>query len=75
MLLPHQITGRLLEKGIRVGKIAKDLKVDPSTVSTVITQKGTSERIQEYIANLLGEPYEFVWGPRPKRRRRHSKRN
>ena len=74
MLLPHQITGRLLDKGFRVNDVANTLDLDPSTVSTIITKKGTSERIQKYIAKLLGESYEFVWGPCPKRTRRSNRK-
>jgi len=73
MLLPHQITGRLLDKGIRVSDVADVLDLDPSTISTIITKKGTSARVQEYIAAKLGESFESVWGPRRKTRRR-SKR-
>ncbi len=75
MLQPHQITGRLIEKGFSVTGVAEDLGVTQSTVSSVITKAGTSERIKKYIAELLGESYEFVWGPRQKKRRRRSKRN
>ncbi len=62
VLKPHQIRARLLEKGILVNDIARDLHVKPVTVSTVITKKGKSKRIQKYIAELIDEPYEIVWG-------------
>lgn len=62
MLKPHQIRARLLEQGILVNDIARDMKVQPVTVSSVITKKGKSKRIQEYIAQKIGEPFESVWG-------------
>jgi len=74
MLLPHQITGRLLEKGIRIKDIASDLHLLPSTVSSVIHKHRISKKVQEYIVEKLGENYEFVWGPRPNRTRNSKRR-
>jgi lambda repressor-like predicted transcriptional regulator len=62
MLEPHQIRARLLEQGILVNDVAREMRVKPVTVSSVITKKGKSKRIQRYIAGKIGESFEYVWG-------------
>lgn len=49
-------------KGIKVIDIAKMANVSPTTVSVVLTGKGTSRNIKQTIANALGRPYEKLWG-------------
>lgn len=61
MLSANQIRARLLEKDISLVEIARKLHVSPITISIVITRRGCSRRIQEYIAELLGMKFKQVW--------------
>ena len=61
MLSPNQIRARLLEQDITLTDIARKLHVSRITVSVVITRRGNSRRIQQYIADLLGKSFKEVW--------------
>ncbi len=55
----------LVRRGIRAKDIIKQMKprrVKPSTVYVVLNEHQHSRPIQEAVANLLGRPYEKVWG-------------
>ena len=61
MLSPNQIKARLIERGITQAAIAQKLGISHITVSIVIGGYGTSRRIQEYIAELLGMKFKDLW--------------
>jgi len=61
MLSPNQIKARLIERGITQAAIAQRLRVSHITVSIVIGGYGTSRRIQEYIADILGIKFKDLW--------------
>lgn len=58
----RKIRALMVLKGIKVIDIAKMANVSPTTVSVVLTGKGTSRNIKQTIANALGRPYEKLWG-------------
>ncbi|GAB4485897.1 MAG: hypothetical protein OHK006_12800 [Thermodesulfovibrionales bacterium] len=62
MLPPNQIRARLIERGITLTEVARQLRVSRVTVSVVVGSFGTSRRIRAHIAKLLGLEYEQVWG-------------
>lgn len=61
MLSGNQIRAKLLERDISLVDIASKLHVSPITVSVVITRRGSSRRIQTYIADILGLDFKDVW--------------
>jgi lambda repressor-like predicted transcriptional regulator len=73
-LRPHEIYGRLLIRGVNSDALGRELGVTGRMVRLVITRKGTSRRVQEAIAQVLGLSYQRVWGNgRPARRGRPPK--
>jgi len=73
MLTPNQIRGRLLTKGIKIVDIANRFSVSPTTVSVVLNRWGTSKRIQQYIAEILGMNFKEVWDNHSATADRHRK--
>ena len=51
----------LVERGIKHKDIAEALDLSRTTVSVVINGHQKSERVQRYIAQLLGEDYNSLW--------------
>jgi hypothetical protein len=49
-------------KNIKVKQVAEWAGVSPTTASVVLTGRGKSKPIQAAVAELLGKPYEKVWG-------------
>ena len=58
---PNEIRAALLMKGIRLVDIANKLKVSRSAVSSIISGKYKSARIQEEIAGAIGKSVEEIW--------------
>lgn len=58
---PNEIRAELLLKGIRPTMIADKLKVSRAAVSSVISGKLKSMRIQEEIAQQIDRKVEEVW--------------
>jgi len=61
----QKIKALLVERGITQIEIARRLNLSPQTVATVINRRGRSYRVERMIAELLGVPYEDLWGPPP----------
>lgn len=66
---PKKIKARLVERGISQVDIARRLNLSPQTVATVINRRGRSYRVEQAIADLLGLPYEILWGDPPASRK------
>ena len=69
MLNRDQIVGTLLSRGLSITKAAKiisgyrqDKGCTKQAVSKIVNRKGVSLFIQTKLAELMGLPYEFVWG-------------
>ncbi|SEO97602.1 hypothetical protein [Propionispora vibrioides] len=58
---PNEIRAELLLKGIRPTMIADKLKVSRAAVSSVISGKLKSMRIQEEIAQQIDRKVEEIW--------------
>ncbi|WP_051227451.1 helix-turn-helix transcriptional regulator [Oceanospirillum beijerinckii] len=61
---PEQIKADIRIAGTTPAKIAEELGVTRSTVSQVIHGRGTSERIQQYISEVIDKPVSLIWAPR-----------
>lgn len=61
-MTPNRLRSILVDRGITVRQLAKELDVCPGTVSGVINRHHTSKRTKQYIAERLGLPYEKIWG-------------
>jgi lambda repressor-like predicted transcriptional regulator len=62
---PNKIRALLVERGIRqkdIAPLVKPRPVAPSTVRVVISGCQRSRPIQEAVAEILGIPYEKIWG-------------
>jgi lambda repressor-like predicted transcriptional regulator len=61
------IKAELEKAGSGVAKVARQLKLRPSTVSMVVSGKGTSRRVARRIARITGIPVARLWpGKYPK---------
>lgn len=58
----RKIKSLMVLKGITQTNIAAQLGVSRSTVACVVNGHGKSRRIQQAIADALGEKYERLWG-------------
>lgn len=58
----RKIKALMVLKGITQTDIAKHLGVSRCTVTCVVNGHGRSRRIQQAIADALGEKYEVLWG-------------
>jgi lambda repressor-like predicted transcriptional regulator len=61
-MTPREIRAHLILNGVKVTEIAKQLGVNQSAVSLIITQRQNSQRIQEAVAKAINLPFEKVWG-------------
>jgi len=62
----RKIRALLIERGITVRQIVQKLGLQPATVSGVINRHRRSRRIEETIVEILGLPYEDLWGSPPR---------
>lgn len=51
-----------LEKGIKQKDIAQKANVSTGFVSSILSGKDKSRRVQAIIANILNKPYKELWG-------------
>ncbi|OHD22315.1 MAG: hypothetical protein A2Y38_02485 [Spirochaetes bacterium GWB1_59_5] len=58
----RDIKSKMVKKGITQTRVAKDLHITQGAVSGVVNLHRKSKRIQKYIADLLGEAYDKLWG-------------
>jgi lambda repressor-like predicted transcriptional regulator len=64
-MTPNEIRAELKRRGINQADIAPLVRprpVKPSTVRVVISGCQRSRPIQEAVAEVLGIPYEKIWG-------------
>lgn len=61
---PEEIKAAMRMKGTTPAALADELNLSKSTVSQVINGVGTSRRVQEAIAKLLGKPVTAIWAPK-----------
>ena len=66
---PEEIKAALRMRGVTSAQIADALDVKPQTVSSVIHGRGTSARIANRIADIIGKPVHDIWEPQPTLRR------
>ena len=53
----HRIVkGELIKRGYSLTEVARHLNLSPTTVHLVVSGKGKSARVAEYIESLLGVP-------------------
>lgn len=64
------IKARLIERGIKLVDIARELGIAPPTVTQVISGIKTSRRIQKTIAQKIGMNVDELW---PKNNHRRKK--
>ncbi|OGP92030.1 MAG: hypothetical protein A2Z19_05710 [Deltaproteobacteria bacterium RBG_16_54_18] len=65
IMTPNEIKSRLIARGYRYPDVAKKVKPRPVnrvTVAVVVNKHAHSRPIQTAIAEMIGEPYEKVWG-------------
>lgn len=65
---PKKIRALLVERGIKITTIARDLGITQPSVSLVISRNSRSYRVEKEISDRLGKPYERLWGSEPRRR-------
>ena len=58
---PADIKAALQKKRRSSAHIAKNLGLDRSTVSQVVTGKGTSRRVAFEISRVIGQPVDEIW--------------
>ncbi|MCL4492520.1 MAG: helix-turn-helix domain-containing protein [Nitrospirae bacterium] len=58
----NKIKAMMVERGIKYKEIAVRAGVSPETVYVVLNGHGKSKRIQKAIADIIGLPYERLWG-------------
>lgn len=58
----HRIKSMLYFRKIKPADIAKKAGVSPITARIVLNGHGTSRRVKQAVADLLGKPYEKLWG-------------
>lgn len=64
-MTPNEIKSRLIARGYRYPDVAKRVKPTPVsrvTVAVVVNKHARSKPIETAIAEMIGEPYEKVWG-------------
>ena len=66
---PEQIKAAIRMTGITPAVLADQLGVSRSTVSHVITGRGTSARVKAKIASVTGLPISTLWPTQAKLRR------
>lgn len=59
---PKEIKKDLASKKYNQPMIAKELGVTQTAVSLVISGKSKSYKIRSHIAEIVGKPYEELWG-------------
>jgi transcriptional regulator with XRE-family HTH domain len=57
----RKIKSLLIARGIKQADVAHDLGLTRSAISHVIAGSGQSKRVQNHIAELLGEDPERLW--------------
>lgn len=57
----RKVKGLMAFKGLKGVDIAKRLHVSPTTVYIVISGRGKSRRIQQYLASQLGMSVAELW--------------
>lgn len=65
---PSKIKALLTEREILQTEIARDLGISDASVSMVIKKRSRSYRVEKRIADLVGIPYEKLWGSEPRRK-------
>jgi lambda repressor-like predicted transcriptional regulator len=70
---PEEIKAALRMKGVTLAALADNLGINRSTVCLVVAGKGTSARVHEAVAKLLGKPVSSIWKPKPQSGLRRSK--
>lgn len=60
-MAPNDIRAELIRRGIRQADIARELGIHRVTVNQVIRGVGTSRRVAERIADILGRPVPVVF--------------
>ncbi|ROH88642.1 hypothetical protein ED208_12550 [Stagnimonas aquatica] len=58
---PADIKAALEKAGKPPSRVARALKLRPSTVSQVIHDKGKSRRVAGYISDAIGIPVSQLW--------------
>lgn len=66
---PEEIKAAIRMKGTTPAAIADEMKVSRTSLSQVIHNKGTSQRIRTKIADIIGLPEKAIWPPEPSLRR------
>lgn len=61
---PELIKAAIRMKGTTPSAIADELGVSRSTVSLVISGRGVSARVSEYISQVTGLPVATLWPPK-----------
>lgn len=64
----RKIKSLMVLKGIRTVDVARKANRSRVTVSIVLTGKGVSRHIQQTVADMLGLPYDALWGRKTKKR-------
>ena len=70
---PEEIKAALRMKGVTLGALADELGISRSTVCLIVRGKGTSGRVQNAVANLVGKPVSAIWPPKPSTGLRRAK--
>jgi lambda repressor-like predicted transcriptional regulator len=61
---PEEIKAAMRMKGTTPAALADELRLSKSTVSQIINGAGTSRRVQDAIAQLIGRPVDEIWAPK-----------
>lgn len=72
---PEEIKAALRMKGVTLAALADQLGISRSTVCLIVGGKGTSARVQNAVAKLVGKPVAAIWPPKPATGLRRSKAN
>lgn len=70
---PEEIKAALRMKGVTLAALADQLGISRSTVCLIVGGKGTSARVQNAVANLVGKPVSAIWPPKPSSGLRRAK--
>ncbi|BEV15808.1 hypothetical protein HBDW_25960 [Herbaspirillum sp. DW155] len=60
---PEEIKAAMRIAGKTLVVVAEELKLDKSTISSVVCGRGKSARVQQYISVLLNKPVDTIWPP------------
>ena len=60
------IKSQMVLRGITFSMLARRIGVSRYWVSAIVNGRAKSERVRKEVANILGVPYEEIWGANSK---------